>query len=284
MSDDPQRLLDWEDLGAHPAGAALFSSLRDLLARPSRFFDCMSCTGGLREPLGMAWLLATAAVLTAFPLALLMFALTSPDPQIEPAQYAACLLAPRATGFLALLLPVALCAVGLLLVAGGSVFHAGARPFGARGWEGSVSVWCYAHSAGGTAGVAAQLAACLIALAGWLVVLVWPGARPAVGHAAGWSTGVLLGLGLLCAMLLFVRALLAGCAHSLGLAGERALAAALAGLVLVIAAFFVAAWVCVAAGPLNTLIAAAILGAIVAAGLGLRRAGAARKSPKLGRE
>lgn len=228
MPDD--QLLAWENLGAHPPARAFRQSLRELLFRPSRFFDKMATSGGLREPLMFAWIETTLMVLLGFPLALSYFALTAPRPmEVSVAVYNMHLLAPRVTGFAVVLLPVVLVAAAVSLVAGGSLFHLGARLFGARNWEGSVSIWCYAKSAGAAPLAVAEGLLCALCIVCYPITLLWPEARGALGSVAETSLLVLGGLGVLMSAAVFFIATATGCMRVWGLERAEGAAAALAG-------------------------------------------------------
>ncbi len=232
---DAAPALDWENLSQQSSGVAFRRSLKELVLHPGRFFDRMATTGGLREPLTFLLLIGAAMILMSFPLALSYFGLTAPDPldpEVTTQQYNWHLLAPRLSGFITVLLPVTLVVAGVLAVAEGTFFHLGARFFGARNWEGSVSIWCYAKSAGGAAAVAAEAVACVIAIACYLLTLVWPAARPGAARLVQVGLLALGGAALLGSVLLFFSALGRGCIHSFRLPAERGVAAALAGVLL----------------------------------------------------
>ena len=229
MPDD--QLLAWENLGAQPPACAYRQSLRELLFCPGRFFQKMATSGGLREPVMFAWIETTVMVLLGFPLALSYFALTAPQPmEVSTAVYNMHLLAPRVTGFAVVLLPVVLVAAAVSLVVGGSLFHLGARLFGARNWEGSVSVWCYAKSASAAPLAAAEALLCALCIVCYLITLLWPQARGAVGSVAETSLLVLGGLGVLVSVALFFIATVMGCTRVWELERAEGAAAALAGV------------------------------------------------------
>lgn len=236
MAPEADRMLAWEDLSARRPAAAFQDTLRELIFEQGKFFDRMAVTGGLREPLTFFWLLLAGGILMSFPLALAQFALTAPDPmQVSAEVYNLHLLPPRATGFLTVLLPVTLCLAGMAMVIQGTIFHLGGKFFGARNWEGSVSIWCYARSAGLAPIVAAEAVACAVSIPAWLVTLVWPGGRPAVGAVAHWCLLVLGCVAGVCAIVLFVSAVIRGCIRAFRLPPEVGLAAAVAGLLLTLA-------------------------------------------------
>ena len=124
---------------------------------------------------------------------------------------------------------------GIAAVLQGTVFHIGAKFFGARNWEGSESIWCYANSAALAPVVAAEAVACAISILGWVLMLLWPGVRPAVGAVAHWCLLVLGAAALLCGVAVFFTALVRGCTRSFKLSAEVGLAAAVAGVLLVCA-------------------------------------------------
>ena len=227
-------LLDWENLSAQPPQRAFRKTLAELVLRPGDFFEKMSLTGGLREPLTFWWLLLTAFILLSFPLALAYFGLTAPDPlEVSTEVYNRHLLAPRAAGFAVLLLPIVLALGGMGNVIGGTFFHLGARAFGARNWEGSVSIWCYARSAGLAALTFAEALACVIAIACSLVTLAWPTGRTAMASVARTSLLAFGGLAALLSILLFLWGIFSGCRRSFRLPATQGAAAALAGLLIV---------------------------------------------------
>ena len=258
--------LDWESLCDHSAPRALCTTLRELAFHPARFFDRMSLTGGLWEPLTMFWTLLAAAVLASFPLAMLLFALAAPDPLLVSAPvYTPHLLPPRAAGFAALLLPVTLSGAALVLLAQGSLFHLGATLFGARKWEGSLSVWCYAVSSALMPLLIVELASCLIAAC----VLAFWGAGTAASRVALWGMASLAGLGLMGGVVLFGTSVLTGCARSLGVSGERGVAGAVAGMLLVVLATAGIGYVCLRGGIDAGLVAAGAVGAALVVAYGL---------------
>ena len=230
---DGAGFLAWEDLSAHAPSAAFRQTLKELLLRPGLFFEKMSTTGGLREPLAFFWVILTIMILLSFPLALSYFALAAPAPmEVSTEVYNRHLLLPRAAGFLTVLLPVVLAVAGAMIVLGGTVFHLGARFFGARNWEGSVSIWCYAKSAGMAPVALAEAAACVVCIGCYLLTLAWPGARPAAASVARWSLFG-LGGGAAVGVLLSLTALFHGCIRAFKLSAERGAAAVLAGVLLV---------------------------------------------------
>ena len=230
---DDGRLLSWENLGEQPASKAFWQTLGELLLSPAQFFERMATSGGLREPLSFLWVIVTVTVIVGFPLALSYFALTAPSPlDVSAEAYSRYLLAPRLAGFAIVLLPVVLVLVGVLAVLTGGFFHLGARLFGAHGWEGSVSIWCYAHSAAAALLAAAETVACVVSISCYLATLAWTGAdqgAATVARTAVWGLG---GLGVLGGLVLLVVSLAVGCAHTFGLEAPVATAAALAGFLL----------------------------------------------------
>ena len=166
-------------------------------------------------------------------MALAYFGLTAPNPvNVGADVYNRYLFAPRAAGFLTVLLPLVLAVGGVFLVLAGTIFHLGARFFGARNWEGSVSIWCYAKSAGVVPLVAAEAAGCGICIVCYLVALAAPGARSAAASAAQISLLALGGAASLLSIILFFLAVFSGCTRSFKLPAERGAAAGLAGLLL----------------------------------------------------
>jgi len=211
-------------------------TLKELLFNQRSFFEKMAVTGGLREPLTFFWILLSAVIVMSFPLALSHFALTAPDPAVVSTDvYNLHLLAPRATGFLTVLMPLSLCVGGMITVLQGTVFHLGAKFFGARNWEGSASIWCYARSAALAPIAAAEALACVMSVLACLLTVAWPGARAASASVVNWSLLALGGAAVLCSLVLFFSAVVNGCLRSFGLAPEVGVAAALAGVLLVVA-------------------------------------------------
>ena len=233
---DAVGLLAWESLAARQPGSAFVQTLRELVFSQGRFFEKMATTGGLREPLTFFWILLSAVIVMSFPLALSHFALTAPDPaEVGTEVYNLHLLAPQAAGFVTVLMPLSLCVGGMITVIQGTVFHLGAKFFGARSWEGSVSIWCYARSAALAPIVAAEALACVISILAYLLTVAWPAAGAASASVAHWSLLVLVGAAVLCSLVLFFSAVVHGCLRSFKLPPEVGLAAALAGVLLVIA-------------------------------------------------
>jgi len=224
-------LLSWEDLGRQPAWKAFCGTLKELMLRPAGFFDRMATSGGLREPLMFFWILLAAGVLLSFPLWLAYFGLTAPDPtEVSTELYNRHLFAPRAAGFVSVMLPVVLVVAGAAQVLAGSLFHLGARLFGARNWEGSVSLWCYAQSAGAAPLVLAEAAGCVLCVACYLLALGWPEARGGLAEFARGGVWLLGAAGAACGAGWFFVTLITGCTRAWRLDAGTGAAAALAGL------------------------------------------------------
>jgi hypothetical protein len=245
-----RELLSWENLGVGSAGAAFRRSLAELLVHPGRFFGKMALDGGLFEPLAFLAVVLGAALVLAFPAALAYLQLSAPDPErLGLEAYAAALLPARAAGLLLVLLPLVLAAACTAMVLLGTLFHLGAKPFGAGNWEGSVSVWLYAGGAALVplaAGVAVVFA---VSLAGWLLGLPWPDMQPTAHQIAGWTARILLTAGLLAGAALMVLDAAVGCVRAFGLEPVLGAAAAVSGLVLVGLAAGGTAWVFGHVGP-----------------------------------
>ena len=235
VRDQAGLMLSWENLGAQAPAAAFWQTLRELIFRPASFFKKMSLSGGLHEPLTFYWLILSPAILLAFPLALAHFALTAPEAaKVSAELYSRHLLAPRAAGFLAVTLPVVLVVAGLLVLLCGSLFHLGARFFGARDWEGSVSVWCYSNCAALAAGAAAIGVGCVISVLCYLVSILLPESRAAAGAVAAWGVAILAIAGGVVAAALLLINLVCGSMQSFRLDGARASGSVLCGLALVV--------------------------------------------------
>jgi hypothetical protein len=239
-----REVLTWEDLGVGSAGTAFRRSLTELLVHPGRFFGKMAVSGGLFEPLTFLAIVLGLVLVLAFPAALAYVKLAAPDPERLGAEvYAAALLPARATGLLLVLLPLVLAAACVAMLLLGTLFHIGAKLFGAHNWEGSVSVWLYAGGAALvplTAGTAVVLAT---SLAGWLLSLLWPETQPAAHQAAAWMSRILLAAGLFAGLALVVLDAAIGCARAFGLEPVLGTAAAVSGLVVVGLAVGGTAWV-----------------------------------------
>jgi len=232
---ETRQLLSWENLASQSPWVAFRQSLMNVLLSPGRFFQNMATSGGLREPLTFCWLIVGSMLLMSFPLALSYFLLTAPDPvTVSPADYNACLLAPRITGFLTVLLPVVLVLYGVVLLVEGSIFHLGARLFGARNWEGSVSIWAYARGAGLAPMAAAEALGCVVSIGCYLLALALPGSRAGFASAAQSCLFVLLIVGGGLGVLVQLVALILGCIKSFRLGTAQGAAAALCGLLLLV--------------------------------------------------
>lgn len=234
MAPDLERMLPWENLGAHRARDAFRRTLAELVFHPGEFFEKMATSGGLHEPLTFFWLVLLGVVLPSFPLALSYFGLTAPDPAgVSTEVYNMHLLPPRVAGIGTVLLPVVLAVCGLAVVACGTVFHAGARWFGACRWEGSVSIWTYAGGLG-LVPVALAMAVCaVVSIACHLSTLPWLAvSTDAAGSVASVAVAGLGGLSVFAGLCLFLLSLVVGCVKSFT-AGSSGVAAALAGLIAV---------------------------------------------------
>jgi hypothetical protein len=241
---DASRLLSWENLGAQPASKAFLQSLWELALRPASFFDRMATSGGLREPLMFYWTMTTLLVVMSFPLALAHFGLTAPDASnVTAAAYNARLAAPRVTGFVTVLLPVALVAAGALALLCGTIFHLGARLFGAQDWEGCVSIWYYARSAWLAPFVLVEGLAAVMAIVCYLIALASPGIRGNLGSMTEGVMAMLGGVALVCGTAMMLIALVTGCSRAFKLDAAGGTAAAVAGL-LAVTAVLVAPPVC----------------------------------------
>ncbi|KPK66305.1 MAG: hypothetical protein AMK73_00350 [Planctomycetes bacterium SM23_32] len=235
--------LAWEDLGSRPAGAAFRQSMAELLAHPARFFRRMATTGGLHEPLAFFAFTFTAALLVAFPAALSYFGVAAPDPERTAQQvYSLYVVPARITGLLVALLPLAVVAACTLMVLLGGLFHAAARPFGARNWEGSVSAWLYAGSAALSPSVLSLAAVLIVALGGYLIGLLWPGAKDTAAAFARWTLLVLGSAGLLAGLILLVMDAMVGCTQAFRLDAMLGAAAGVSGLLLVGVAVGLSTW------------------------------------------
>jgi hypothetical protein len=207
------------------------------MLHPRRFFDRMATGGGLREPLMFFWIMSAALIVLGFPLALAHFGLTAPDPaEVSPEAYSLHLLAPRVTGFAAVLLPVILLVGGMGQVVAGSIFHLAARLFGARNWEGSVSIWLYAKSAAGFPFVAAEGLLCGVTVAAYLITLAVPAAGPVAAQVAGLCPWILLAAGAISVAEFFLN-VICGCIRAFDLEPANGVAAALAGTLLTLVVF-----------------------------------------------
>ncbi|MCD6417021.1 MAG: hypothetical protein J7M08_10075 [Planctomycetes bacterium] len=229
-------LLSWEDLGRQPAGRAFRRSLALLLRRPPDFFGRMAQSGGLHEPVTFFLIVLGALIVLAFPAALALLGLIAPDPAKTPADlYQLQILPSRVCGLLLVLLPLALVAAATVMVLLGTLFQVGGRPFGAGGWEASVSVWLYSGAAALCPVVAAAGLALVVSLVGFLLSLPWPGLRPVAAEVANWATWIASPIAGLVALVLLTRSLACGCAGAFHLEGTQGAAAAVSGLLLVAA-------------------------------------------------
>lgn len=229
-----QELLSWESLSGGPARTAFGRSLAELLVRPGRFYGKMALNGGLFEPLAFFAIVLGVGIVFAFPAALTYLQLSAPDPEKLGAEaYAAALLPARTTGLLLVLLPLVLAAACGVMVLLGTVFHAGAKPFGARNWEGSVGIWLYAGGAALVPSSAAAGAVFAVSLAGWLLSLLWPDTQEAARQFAAWTGRTLVAAGLVTGAALLVLDAAVGCVRAFRLEPVLGTAAGVAGLVLV---------------------------------------------------
>ena len=232
---DAKQFLPWENLATEPPWRAFRRSAIELLLRPSRFFDKMATTGGLREPLAFYWIVLGAMLLLSFPLALTYFGLLAPDSMsVSAEEYSTYLLAPRITGFLTVLAPVTLALAGILVVLEGLVFHLGARLFGARNWEGSVSIWTYSRGAGMLLVAAGEALACPVAIVCYLLTLLWPDSRTGIASVAQTCVLVLLGAGMVAGAMAQIVTLFQGCIRSFKLSTAEGAASAISGLAVLI--------------------------------------------------
>jgi hypothetical protein len=249
--------LSWEDLGRHSPGNAFFESLRELILHPLRFFDRMATDGGLREPLTFFWIMATAVVLLAFPLALAHLGLTAPDPaEVSPATYSRYLLVPRIAGFALVLLPVILLAAGIMEVVTGSIFHLASRLFSSGTWEAAVSIWLYAKSAAAFPVVLAEALLCAVAVAAYLLVLSFPATETIGLRIAQLCPWIMIGA-VAISVATFLLALVAGCTRTFHLEPATATAAALSGVLLTLLIGAGPAYAWLLRGPAGTGIAMA---------------------------
>lgn len=251
-----QELLSWESLCEGSAGAALRRSLVELLARPGRFFGKMAVSGGLFEPLSFFAVVLGVGIVLAFPAALAYLQVARPDPErLGAAAYAAALLPARASGLLVVLLPLVLPAACAAMMMLGTLFHAGAKAFGARNWEGSVSVWLYTGAAALVPLVVGTAVVLAVSLAAWLLSLLWPDTLGSSHAFAELTVDVLLGAGLLAGAALVVLDASIGCVRAFGLEPVLGAAAAVSGLVVVCLAVGSMIW---ALGHASTTVCAAV--------------------------
>jgi len=248
-------LLRWEDLGSQPAGYAFRRTMRELLARPQSFFRKMALTGGLHEPLTFFAIVVAAGLLIAFPSALAYCGLSAPDPgRVTPQAYAAHWFPARAGGLMLVLAPLVLVVGGGAMVLLGTLFHLAGKPFGARNWEGSVSIWLYAASAALMPLVFSLGVAGAVSLAGYLIGIPWPGTRETAAHLARWTWLVLGSAGLLAGAALLVVDTAVGTMQAFGVDMAFGISAGVSGVLVASAATAATAWA-VQIGPRATLIA-----------------------------
>ena len=261
--------LAWEHLGSVPAAGAFRQALAGLLWRPHRFFARMAVTGGLYEPLTFFAILLAAAVAVAFPAALSYYGVAAPDRERVSADvYRFYVLPARVTGLLLVLLPLVVVAGSAAMVLLGSLYHAGAKAFGARNWEGSVSVWLYSAGAALAPPVAALAVFLPVCLAGYLLSLQWPEVHEPAASLAHWMALALGSAGLLGGAAALIVDLTVGCGQASRLEPQVGAAAGVAGLAVVVAATGGVVWTFGRWGPAWGLAAAAAClaaGGIVAA-------------------
>jgi len=262
-------LLEWEDLGAVPAGRAFVVSLSDLLRRPARFFDRMAVTGGLHEPVTFFLVVLTATVVLAFLAALSFFALAAPDAaQLRAPVYSAYALPPRATMLALVLLPEVLVAGGVAMVVLGTLFHLGVRTCGVKNWEGAVSVWLYAGSAAMAATAAAFAAVFAVSIVGYGLGFVSAAAGSAVLSLARWTWRIALPTGVVAGAVILPVHAATGCRRAFDLEGAVAAAGAAAGLGVVACFAGVCAWGLLSGGTgagFRVMVACAASAALLAA-------------------
>jgi len=253
------QLLAWENLGAQPARHAFGRSLWELLVRPGSFFRKMAVTGGLDEPIAFFALVLTALILVSFPAALAYFGLAAPDPErMAPEVYRGYVLPARLTGLSLVVLPLAVVGASVVAVLLGSLFHMGAKAFGARNWEGSVSVWLYSLSAALVPVTTAVSIVFVVALGGYLLGIPWPATRGATGAISQSAATILLLAGPLAGLLLLLTDAIVGCARAFQLDGVNGAAAGLSGLLLVAVATGAVFWAFRSGGVLRGFIAAGV--------------------------
>ena len=267
-----EELLSWEDLRSRGAFEAFRESLFELLFRPTRFFGKMALSGGLLEPLSFFCIVLGAVVLAAFAAAFAYFWLAAPDPAtVSAEQYQEWMLLPEVTGMTLLLLPevLAVSAGSMLLL--GSLFHLPGRLFGARTWEGSISVWLYSAAAALIPLLALLILSGLFSCAGLLAAALRLPAGPAFAAGARWLS--LIGIGLGGVALVGVLPALAsiGYARAFGLDGISGAAAGVGGTVFALAAVGALAWLGLRLGVGGGLsaYAAGAVAALALAGAGL---------------
>ena len=279
IAGDELEPLDWEDLGGGPPGRAFMSSLVELVARPGRFFRRMATSGGLHEPVTFVAIVLGAGILLAFLAALAYLGLAPSGAEAAAAGDRADYEMPaRAAGLLLVMLPLVLAGATVLLALTGSLFHAGGRSFGARTWEGSVSIWTYSVGAALLPLVLAAAVVLVVSLAGCLLAMVWPGAQATAWTVARWTAAVAVLVGVLAGAVLLVLNLMVGCTRAFGLEPLMGVAAGAAGLVTVCASGAVVMLAANLRGPAMGLATAAAVTLVtttltVGGMIGSRRAG-----------
>jgi hypothetical protein len=279
--DQGEELLSWENLGAEPAGSAFRRSMRELLARPDSFFRKMAVSGGLHEPLTFFAIVAAAGLLIAFPAALSYCVLSAPDPErVTPQAYSAHMLPARVSGLLLVLTPLVLVGGAAAMVLLGTLFHLAGKPFAARSWEASVSVWVYSVSAALMPLVFCLGVAGAVSLAGYLIGIPWPGTRDTAAPLARWTWLVLGSAGLLAGAALLVVDASVGTTRALAVDLSFGITAGVSGVIVAAAAVTATAWGVGRGGVRGTLIAACgwVLFAFVAGVAGIVRSRRAARS------
>jgi len=264
-------LLRWEDLGAQPAGYAFRRTMRELLARPGSFFRKMALSGGLHEPLTFFAIVVAVGVLIAFPAVLAYCGLSALDPErVTPQAYAAHWFPARASGLLLVLAPLVLVGGGAAMVLLGTLFHLAGKPFGARNWEGSVSIWLYAASAALMPVVFSLGVAGAVSLAGYLIGIPWPGTRETAVHLARWTWLVLGSAGLLAGAALLVVDAAVGMTQAFALDMSFGISAGVSGVIVAAAAVAATAWAVQSVpGGTLTAVCAWVLFAVAAGAVGM---------------
>jgi hypothetical protein len=231
---DSNTSLDWENRGDQTLPRAFLRGASELLFQPRIFFKKMATSGGLQEPLMFFWIIATVIILMAFPVAFARFEMTAPDPaKVSSSVYNRYLLAPRVAGFALALLPLVLGASGIALVAGGSLFHAGSRPFAKSSWEGSTSLWIYSASGSLLPLATLELLLLVITTACYLLSLAFPGHLQNINLFNGYLLRAGWGLGLAVSPLIFLWLLITGTAASSHTNGVVGTASATSGILCV---------------------------------------------------
>ncbi len=264
--DVNEDMLSWENLGAQPPGQAFCQCMWELLVNRRSFFGKMATSGGLHEPLTFFAVVLGAGLLLAFPAALSYFGLSAPDPEsVQITVYNAQTLPSKVAGLLVVLLPLVLLVGGAAMVALGTLYHLAGKPFGARNWEGSVSVWLYSAGAALAPLALALAVTFVVSLAGYLICLPWPGAREGAATVARGTWQVLSGAGLLAAIVLMIVNTVTGSTRAFQLDRRAGIAAGLYGLTLVVAAVGATIWSVRIWGLRGGLVAAAVWVALMAA-------------------